>query len=160
MSEIAVILVAAGDGARLGAGIPKALVKVGELTLLEHALLNILKVKNLAQIVVASHEDRVEEFSAIAKKTVGTEVSISFTPGGLTRQGSIANALTALNSSIDVVLVHDSARCFAPTEVFDRVAAAVQETGLGVVPVLLVADTIKQVKQLSLIHISEPTRPY
>jgi 2-C-methyl-D-erythritol 4-phosphate cytidylyltransferase/2-C-methyl-D-erythritol 2,4-cyclodiphosphate synthase len=147
MSEIAVILVAAGDGARLGAGIPKALVKVGELTLLEHALLNILKVKNLAQIVVASHEDRVEEFSAIAKKTVGTEVSISFTPGGLTRQGSIANALTALNPSIDVVLVHDSARCFAPTEVFDRVAAAVQETGLGVVPVLLVADTIKQVKQ-------------
>jgi len=147
MSEIAVILVAAGDGARLGAGIPKALVKVGELTLLEHALLNILKVKNLAQIVVASHEERVEEFSAIAKKTVGTEVSISFTPGGLTRQGSIANALTALNLSIEVVLVHDSARCFAPTEVFDRVAAAVQETGLGVVPVLLVADTIKQVKQ-------------
>jgi 2-C-methyl-D-erythritol 4-phosphate cytidylyltransferase/2-C-methyl-D-erythritol 2,4-cyclodiphosphate synthase len=146
MSEIAVILVAAGDGARLGAGIPKALVKVGELTLLEHALLKILNVKNLAQIIVASHEDRVEEFRAIAQKIVGAEVSISFTPGGLSRQGSIANALTALNPSISVVLVHDSARCFTPTEVFDRVTAAVDETGFAVVPVLPVADTIKQVK--------------
>lgn len=146
MSEIAVILVAAGDGARLGAGIPKALAKVGELTLLEHALANILKVKNLAQIIVASHEDRVDEFRDIAKAAVGDQISISFTPGGLSRQGSIANALTALDPSITVVLVHDSARCFTPAVVFDRVAAAVQETGFGVVPVLPVADTIKQVK--------------
>ena len=66
MSKIAVILVAAGDGARLGAGLPKALVKVGNLSLLEHALKNILEVKDLAQVVVASHEDRVSEFSTIA----------------------------------------------------------------------------------------------
>lgn len=147
MSEIAVILVAAGDGARLGAGIPKALVQVGQLSLLEHALDNILKVKNLAQIVVASHEDRVEDFISIAEKIVGNRVSISFTPGGASRQGSIANALAALNPSIDVVLVHDAARCFTPADVFDRVVAAVLETGFGVVPVLPVADTIKQVKQ-------------
>jgi 2-C-methyl-D-erythritol 4-phosphate cytidylyltransferase/2-C-methyl-D-erythritol 2,4-cyclodiphosphate synthase len=147
MSEIAVILVAAGDGARLGAGIPKALVQVGQLSLLEHALENILKVKNLAQIVVASHEDRVEDFSSIAEKIVGNRVSISFTPGGASRQGSIANALTALNSSIDVVLVHDAARCFTPADVFDRVVTAVLETGFGVVPTLPVTDTIKQVKQ-------------
>jgi 2-C-methyl-D-erythritol 4-phosphate cytidylyltransferase/2-C-methyl-D-erythritol 2,4-cyclodiphosphate synthase len=146
MSEIAVILVAAGDGARLGAGIPKALVKVGQLTLLEHALKNILEVKNLTQIVVASHEDRVSEFSAIAKAAVGDRVNISFTPGGTSRQGSIANALAVINDA-DIVLVHDAARCFTPTSVFDRVAAAVSESGFGVVPVLPVADTIKEVEQ-------------
>jgi len=146
MSEIAVILVAAGDGARLGAGIPKALVKVGELTLLEHALKNILDVKNLTQIVVASHEDRVEEFSAIGKAFVGDRVNISFTPGGISRQGSISNALSAVNNA-EVVLVHDAARCFTPTPVFDRVAAAVIESGFGVIPVLPVADTIKEVAQ-------------
>ncbi|MEI8230987.1 MAG: 2-C-methyl-D-erythritol 4-phosphate cytidylyltransferase [Actinomycetes bacterium] len=147
MSEIAVVLVAAGDGARLGAGIPKALVNVGQLSLLEHALVNILKVKNLTQIVVASHEDRVEEFSSIAKRIVGDKLSISFTPGGTSRQGSIANALAALNPSIDVVLVHDAARCFTPVTVFDRVVVEVLETGFGVVPVLPVTDTVKQVKQ-------------
>jgi len=146
MSEIAVILVAAGDGARLGAGIPKALVKVGELTLLEHALKNILEVKNLTQIVVASHEDRVDEFSTIAKAFVGDRVNITFTPGGTSRQGSIANALSAINNA-EVVLVHDVARCFTPTSVFERVATAVIESGFGVIPVLPVADTIKEVEQ-------------
>jgi 2-C-methyl-D-erythritol 4-phosphate cytidylyltransferase/2-C-methyl-D-erythritol 2,4-cyclodiphosphate synthase len=147
MSRIAVILVAAGDGARLGAGIPKALVKVGNLSLLEHALKNILEVRDLAQVVVASHEDRVAEFSAIATAFVGDQVAVSFTPGGLSRQGSIANALAVVNADIDIVLVHDAARCFTPAEVFNRVAHAVSETGIGVVPVLPVADTIKQVEK-------------
>ena len=147
MSKIAVILVAAGDGARLGAGIPKALVKVGNLSLLEHALKNILEVKDLAQVVVASHEDRVAEFSAIATAFVGDQVALSFTPGGLSRQGSIANALAVVNTDIDIVLVHDAARCFTPAEVFNRVAQAVSETGFGVVPVLPVADTIKQAEK-------------
>lgn len=146
MSRIAVILVAAGDGTRLGAGIPKALVKVSDKTLLEHALENILQVKDLVQVVVASHEDRVAEFEAIAKAFVKDQVELKFTPGGLSRQGSIANALKEVTDA-DVVLVHDSARCFAPASLFDRVAAAVIETGFSVVPVLPVADTIKQVKQ-------------
>ena len=147
MSRIAVILVAAGDGARLGAGIPKALVKVGNHTLLEHALKNILEVKDLVQIVVASHEDRVEEFRSITEGFVGNRVPLGFTPGGTSRQGSIANALAAVDSKVDVVLVHDSARCFTPVDVFNRVAASVLESGFGTIPVLLVADTIKQVKQ-------------
>ena len=147
MSRIAVILVAAGDGARLGAGIPKALVKVGNHTLLEHALKNILEVNNLVQVVVASHEDRVEEFRSITEAFVGNRVPLAFTPGGTSRQGSIANALAVVDATVDVVLVHDSARCFTPVEVFNRVAESVLESGFGTIPVLPVADTIKQVKQ-------------
>jgi len=146
MSRIAVILVAAGDGARLGAGIPKALVKVADKTLLEHALENILQVKGLVQVVVASHENRVSEFETIANEFVRGKVDLKFTPGGLSRQGSIANALKEV-ADAEVVLVHDAARCFAPASLFERVANAVIENGFGVVPVLPVADTIKQVKQ-------------
>ena len=147
MSKIAVILVAAGDGSRLQAGIPKALVKISEKTLLEHALENILQVKDLVQVVVASHEDRVEEFAAIAKAFAGDKVDLAFTPGGLSRQGSIANALKEVTASADVVLIHDAARCFAPATVFDRVAKAVIETGSAVIPVLPVVDTIKNVNK-------------
>ena len=147
MSKIAVILVAAGDGSRLQAGIPKALVKISDKTLLEHALENILQVKDLVQVVVASHEDRVEEFASIAKAFAGDKVELAFTPGGLSRQGSIANALKEVTSSADVVLIHDAARCFAPAAVFDRVARAVIETGSAVIPVLPVVDTIKNVNQ-------------
>ena len=147
MSKIAVILVAAGDGSRLQAGIPKALVKIYDKTLLEHALENILQVQDLVQVVVASHEDRVEEFASIAKAFAGDKVELAITPGGLSRQGSIANALKEVTSSADVVLIHDAARCFAPAAVFDRVARSVIETGSAVIPVLPVVDTIKNVNQ-------------
>ena len=147
MSKIAVILAAAGDGSRLQAGIPKALVKISDKTLLEHALENILQVQDLVQVVVASHEDRVEEFASIAKAFAGDKVELAFTPGGLSRQGSIANALKEVTTSADVVLIHDAARCFAPAAVFDRVARAVIETGSAVIPVLPVVDTIKNVNQ-------------
>jgi 2-C-methyl-D-erythritol 4-phosphate cytidylyltransferase/2-C-methyl-D-erythritol 2,4-cyclodiphosphate synthase len=147
MSKIAVILVAAGDGNRLQAGIPKALVKISQKTLLEHALENILQVQDLVQVVIASHEDRVEEFATIARAFAGDKVELAFTLGGLSRQGSIANALKEVTTSADVVLIHDVARCFAPAAVFDRVAQAVIETGSAVIPVLAVVDTIKNVNQ-------------
>ena len=147
MSEIAVILVAAGDGSRLQAGIPKALVKISEKTLLEHALENILPIQGLVQVVVACHEDRVSEFEQIAREFAGDSVHLSFTPGGLSRQGSIANALKEVSDKAKVVLIHDAARCFTPTSVFERVANAVIETGSAVIPVLPVVDTIKSVNQ-------------
>ncbi|NDE88392.1 MAG: 2-C-methyl-D-erythritol 4-phosphate cytidylyltransferase [Micrococcales bacterium] len=145
MAGIAVILVAAGDGTRLGQGIPKSLVKVNGKTLLEHALERIIGIPGLIQIVVASHEDRVEEFAAISNSVIQDLVPAKFTPGGLSRQGSIANALEKVTLEADVVLVHDAARCFTPTELFVSVAKKVIETNHGVVPLLPVADTIKEV---------------
>jgi 2-C-methyl-D-erythritol 4-phosphate cytidylyltransferase/2-C-methyl-D-erythritol 2,4-cyclodiphosphate synthase len=147
MSEIAVILVAAGDGSRLQAGIPKALVKISDKTLLEHALENILQITGLIQVVVASHEDRVDEFESIAREFAGDQIELAFTPGGLSRQGSIANALKEVTPTANVVLIHDAARCFTPAEVFERVALAVVETGSAVIPVLPVIDSIKTVNK-------------
>ena len=145
MAGIAVILVAAGDGTRLGQGIPKSLVKVNGKTLLEHALERIIGIPGLIQIVVASHEDRVEEFATIGNSVILNTVPAKFTRGGSSRQGSIANALQKVTEDADVVLVHDAARCFTPTELFISVANKVRETNKGVVPLLPVADTIKEV---------------
>lgn len=145
MSRVAVILVAAGDGTRLGQGLAKALVKIQGRTLLEHSLNRILEVSQLSQIVIASHENHMEEFAEIGNRVISDRVKVDYTPGGLSRQGSIQNALQKVAPDTDIVLVHDAARCFAPTELFDRVAKAVEEYGFGVVPVLPIADTIKQV---------------
>jgi 2-C-methyl-D-erythritol 4-phosphate cytidylyltransferase/2-C-methyl-D-erythritol 2,4-cyclodiphosphate synthase len=149
MNDLAVVLVAAGDGTRLGAGIPKSLVKVGEQSLLEHALEHIVSVPGLSQIVVASHENHVPEFELIVRAKVASlgagHLGLSFTPGGTSRQGSITNALAKVHADLSVVLVHDAARAFAPAELFDRVANAVRKTGLSIVPVLPIVDSIKKV---------------
>jgi 2-C-methyl-D-erythritol 4-phosphate cytidylyltransferase len=65
--------------------------------------------------------------------------------GGAERGESVAAGLAALSSDVEIVLVHDAARCLTPVEVFDRVVAAVRSGAPAVVPGLAVVDTIKEV---------------
>lgn len=70
---------------------------------------------------------------------------ISVVAGGVERTHSVSAGLAALRANIEVVLVHDAARCLAPASLFDRLVAAVRDGRDAVVPGLPVTDTIKQV---------------
>ena len=144
--RVAVVIVAAGAGTRLGAGEPKAFVGLDDRTILAHALDGVLAVPTPMQIVVVAPADRVGE--AVAELDVraeGRRNLASVVVGGETRQASVAAGLAALWGDIDVVLVHDAARALTPPEVFERVIAAVDETGWGIIPVIPVVDTLKRV---------------
>lgn len=135
MSTVAVIIVAAGSGTRLGAAQPKAFVDVAGRMMLRHAVEAAPAAAQLVIVAPASHVDAARDCAPTA--TVVT--------GAATRQGSVAAGLAVVDSAVEIVLVHDAARAFAPAELFDRVIAAVAETGGGVIPVLAVVDTIKRV---------------
>ena len=144
--DLAVVVVAAGLGTRLGADKPKAFVTLAEKTLIEHALENVAQVPALQQVVIAvpaGHEAQTAELADLA--LIGTSVRFDVVVGGQTRQQSIANSLGVLDSAVEVVLVHDAARALAPAALFTRVASEVRRTGLGVVPVMKIADTVKRV---------------
>ena len=70
---------------------------------------------------------------------------VTVVAGGVERTQSVAAGLRALRDDVDVVLVHDAARCLAPASLFDRLVAAVRAGQDAVVPGLPVTDTIKQV---------------
>jgi 2-C-methyl-D-erythritol 4-phosphate cytidylyltransferase len=55
--------------------------------------------------------------------------------------------LAALPPEVDLVLVHDAARALVPVEVVEAVVAALRGGARAVVPVLPVADTVKQVDE-------------
>ena len=142
--SVAVVLVAAGKGERLAAGLPKALVRVAGLTLLEHALARAVGAKNLTQIVITATPGFVEEFLGLATQHVPQKIKLTVVEGGETRQQSVSIALAETLPQVSIILVHDSARAFTPTAVFDRVSAEVEASGFGVVPVVPVHDTIKR----------------
>ena len=142
--SVAVILVAAGQGERLGAGKPKALVHVAGVTLLEHAISRAVATKNLKQLVITATPGFRSEFLELAKAHVPSSIELSVVEGGETRQLSIALALAEVSAEAEVILVHDAARAFTPTEVFDRVVAEVTASGFGVIPVIPVHDTVKR----------------
>lgn len=141
--DLAVVLVAGGLGVRLGASKPKALVEFSGKTILEHALVGASRARGLKELVIAAPADHLAEVAELVANSVG-EIDFKVVAGGATRQQSIANALVVVTSPI--VLVHDAARALTPASLFDSVADAVRESGVGTVPVLEVFDTIKRVE--------------
>ncbi|NYF17553.1 2-C-methyl-D-erythritol 4-phosphate cytidylyltransferase/2-C-methyl-D-erythritol 2,4-cyclodiphosphate synthase [Microbacterium sp. AK009] len=143
--RVAIIVVAAGSGTRLGAG-PKAFVGLDEHTILRHALLGVFDA-GAAQVVIVAPAGREGDAFTEALETAGDRRDlVSVVTGGASRQSSVAAGIDALWPDIDFVLVHDAARCLTPSDVFDRVMAALELGHAGAVPVLPVVDTIKRVQ--------------
>ncbi|MGA1667179.1 MAG: 2-C-methyl-D-erythritol 4-phosphate cytidylyltransferase [Candidatus Nanopelagicales bacterium] len=138
----AVIVPAAGRGERLGPGAPKALRTLAGQPILLHAVRNLATARGLDLIVVAVPEESCEEARALLQ---GIDIPITIVSGGETRQDSVARALLALPSEVDVVLVHDAARPLVPSDVVDRVVGAVRAGAQAVIPTLGVVDTVKEV---------------
>ncbi|MFZ4519212.1 MAG: IspD/TarI family cytidylyltransferase [Microthrixaceae bacterium] len=64
--------------------------------------------------------------------------------GGADRVGSVRAGLAVVPADAEVVLVHDAARPLASTDLFARVVAAVRSGAEAVIPVVPVADTIRE----------------
>lgn len=142
----AVIIVAAGSGTRLGAVEPKAFVEVGGRPMLSRSTDAALGMSSRPAVIVVAPADRLADARALVPD------GVVVVAGGSTRQASVAAGLAALDSadsvdspdSVDVVLVHDAARPFTPSRLFEAVEAEVRRVGHGIVPGLAVVDTIKQ----------------
>jgi 2-C-methyl-D-erythritol 4-phosphate cytidylyltransferase len=134
---VAAIVAAAGRGERLGAHVPKALVEVAGTPLVVHAVTR-MRSAGCDVVIVAAPPEAVDAISALLP-------AASVIAGGATRQASVAAALRELPADVDVVLVHDAARGFAPASVAETVIAAVRAGADAVVPVLPLADTVKEV---------------
>ena len=144
--DIALVVVAAGQGQRLGAGKPKAFVDLVGRPLLTHAIESIIALPDLAQLIIAVPESHLVEAAETGAQLIGDlPIAFEVVLGGETRQGSIANALAELAPESEIVLVHDAARALAPTSLFAKVADSVRQTKVSSLPVMRVVDTIKRI---------------
>ena len=139
---VGAVLVAAGSGVRLGQSVPKAFVLVDGVPLVVHAAQGLLACDEVSSLVVVVPPDRVAQTRELLTGLTGHPRVV---PGGAARQASVAAGLAALPDDVDVVLVHDAARPFAPVELVRRVVAAVRAGHPAVVPALPVTDTVKRV---------------
>ena len=137
LPKSAAIIAGAGMGHRLGAEIPKALIQIQGITLLERAFRSLSKVVD--EIVITAPEGYEEQFKAI----VGQSAEVI--TGGVLRSDSIRVALKALSPSVESVLIHDAARALASSALAARVLGDVQSGQSAVIPVLKVIDTIKEI---------------
>lgn len=142
------VVVAAGSGTRLGADTPKVLLTIGGRSMVAAAVERALASPSIGGVVVAAppgFEERVHE----ALAPIGG--SIVVVTGGTTRQRSVAAGLSAVDAHVDVVVVHDAARPFASAELFTTVVEAVLAGADAAVPVLPLVDTVKRVRDGSIV---------
>ena len=116
--------------------------------LLGHALRGVLSCTAVSEVVVvapAAHRGDAEVVAKSVCRELGSPAPVTVVVGGAERGDSVAAGLGVLGDDVEIVLVHDAARCLTPVAVFDRVVAAVAAGAVAVVPGAPVVDTIKQV---------------
>jgi len=143
VSDTVAIVTAAGSGERLGAGVPKAFVKLGSQTMLEHAVAGLLASDVIDRVVVAVPAERVAETAGMLGAGIYGGL-LTVVEGGAERDDSVRRALAAADVA-EFILVHDAARPFTPLNQIQRVVAALRDGMRAVIPVLPVVDTIKAV---------------
>ena len=137
INKTAAIIAGAGSGHRLGADLPKALVKLLDKTLVEHAVAALAPVAELIIVTApAGFEDKFKEL-------LGDQVTVI--AGGVLRSDSIRIALEKIPSNYEFVLVHDAARAIASTDLAKNIVSELVKGEQAVIPALDVVDTIKEV---------------
>jgi 2-C-methyl-D-erythritol 4-phosphate cytidylyltransferase/2-C-methyl-D-erythritol 2,4-cyclodiphosphate synthase len=137
LPKSAAIIAGAGMGHRLGAEIPKALIQIQGITLLERAFISLSKVVD--EIIITAPAGYEEQFKAL----VGQSAEV--VTGGVLRSDSIRVALKALSPSVESVLIHDAARALASSALAAKVLDELRSGQSAVIPVLKVIDTIKEI---------------
>jgi 2-C-methyl-D-erythritol 4-phosphate cytidylyltransferase/2-C-methyl-D-erythritol 2,4-cyclodiphosphate synthase len=147
-ASVVALVLGAGLGTRLGAGLPKGWVRLHGHTLLEWsaaALAAAASVDAVLPVVPPQGGGPPLELPSAWPRRARLLASAA---GGATRQASLAAGLVSLaeqTPTAEWVLVHDAARCLVEPADAEAVLAAAQRAGAAL-PVLPLVDTLKEVE--------------
>ncbi|MFZ2871737.1 bifunctional 2-C-methyl-D-erythritol 4-phosphate cytidylyltransferase/2-C-methyl-D-erythritol 2,4-cyclodiphosphate synthase [Zavarzinia sp.] len=136
---VAVVIAAAGSGARIGGGTPKQFRRLAGKPMLRWTVEALRRHEGIGPILIVGDADA-------ARDAVAGLDDIHFTPGGAERQDSVRAGLEFLAAQPRpprLVLIHDAARPFVERALTDRVLAAL-ERHAGAIPAQPVVDTLKR----------------
>jgi 2-C-methyl-D-erythritol 4-phosphate cytidylyltransferase len=147
-----VVMLAAGQGKRMGAGRNKLLLPLNGVPVLIHTLQVFELDMECEGIILAINPSDEREFSSLIEH-YHINKNLTFVYGGDERQHSVANAIQAVKSE-GVVLVHDGARPFIEKETIHQLVSVASSSGAAVVAVP-VKDTIKKVENHTIVETIE-----
>jgi 2-C-methyl-D-erythritol 4-phosphate cytidylyltransferase/2-C-methyl-D-erythritol 2,4-cyclodiphosphate synthase len=146
---VSAILAAGGRGTRLGAGMPKQLVPLGDRSILQRAFDTLNTLDRIDEIVVALPADLA---AAPPHFLISTRKPVRIVDGGARRQDSVALAFARTSAEADVIVIHDAARPFASPDLFTRVIDAASRGGAAIAA-LQAQDTVKEATTAAGIHV-------
>jgi 2-C-methyl-D-erythritol 4-phosphate cytidylyltransferase len=143
---VTAILVAAGEGRRIGVPTPKAYLSIGGRPIVLRALEKFVLAQTINSIVLVVADTEFERCASLLRDAKLQGKPLTMKGGGPTRQASVLNGLESLDSRCDWVVIHDAARPFVSPPRIDECVNAAVINGAAVVGVPA-RDTIKIVSQ-------------
>ncbi len=140
---VAVLVLGAGRGERLGHALPKAFVPLAGRTLIERSIRALSGSGEFCRIQPVLARSEFERFEALGLVASIEEV-VAPVEGGKERQDSMHAGLAALPDEVEFVAVHDAARCLVSEADLRAVVAAAREAGAAILAERS-RDTIKRV---------------
>ena len=154
--RVIALIAAAGQGTRLGAEVPKAYVELRGRTLLERSVRALLASSVVDEVIVLVSPDMEPEAARIIGRIDAAPIRLVH--GGSERADSVWAGLQAIPDDDAVVLIHDAARALTPPVMVRGVAKRVLEGAPAAVPVVPVADTIKEVAADAVVSTPDRSR--
>ncbi len=142
MSRDTVIIVAGGEGRRLGGPLPKQFLPLGEVPVLWHTLLAFHRYDPSLQIILVLHPDWTGHWQKVSR-TLQPSIDYQITTGGETRFHSVANGLLLAEDG-GLTAVHDASRPLVSRKLLERTFTAAREKG-NAVPATAVHDSLREV---------------
>lgn len=142
--DVGAIVVAAGQGTRLGADPPKQYRPIAGVPMLWWSVARLLDEPDVAHLVLVlsaadARQPPAPLADCLAQRPDGR---VSLVAGGSTRAASVRAGLLRLPPECNTVLVHDAARPFVSGGVINRVIAAAREVD-GALAAVPLQDTLK-----------------
>lgn len=123
------IIAAGGHGKRMGTEIPKQLLKLDGVTIIEHSLRPFILCPDVEGIVIVAMETIVEHINKIIANIHDENKSITAVIGGLRRQDSVWNGLKSIPEDTDIVVIHDAVRPFITTKLITECIQTAMKNG-------------------------------
>jgi 2-C-methyl-D-erythritol 4-phosphate cytidylyltransferase len=135
------IIVAGGNGSRMGTEIPKQFLRMGETLVLMHSIRNIYDFDPSLQLILVLPSDEIMVWNDLCRQ-YEFEIPHQIIQGGNTRFESVKNGLS-LVLECDLIAVHDGVRPLVSHETLSRCFDCAAEKGTAI-PVLPANESVRE----------------
>jgi len=139
---ISALIVAAGKGTRMGANVDKLWLEVAGRPVIAHTWRQFNDASCVDEIILVVRDGMQPHFTELAEK-FHFQKPFRLVVGGVERQDSVWNGLSALSPETEIVAIQDAARPCTSADLIAATIAAARETGAAVAA-QPVTDTIKE----------------
>lgn len=124
--KITGIIVAAGQGRRMGTQVQKQFLEIGGKPVLYYSLACFQKSAVIDEIILVTSPERIRFCQEEIVDFYGMDKVVKIVPGGKERRDSVCEGLRQCEGA-DYVFIHDGARPFITQEILERARQAVLE---------------------------------